>query len=94
MRTFYYYENPRKRYKAMQTATDGTTYILEYRVLNFNALGKSFYNWRQVLIMVSRLKFKEVKPLIDRRVNVDREIRTMNRKIYTNPFLEYINDLD
>jgi hypothetical protein len=94
MRTFYYYENPRKRYKAMQTATEGTTYVLEYRVKNFNTFGKSFYTWRHVLDMISKLKFKEVKPLIDRRVNLDREIRTMNRKTYTNPFLEYINDLD
>jgi hypothetical protein len=94
MRTFYYYENSRKRYRASQSAIDGTTYVLEYKVRSFNALGKTFYNWRPVVEMISKLKFKDVKPLMDRKVNVDREIKSTNRRTLTNPFLQYMAELE
>lgn len=93
MKTFFYYENSRKRYRAVQNHVDMTNYVLEYRVKNFNMFGKAHYIWKPVVEMQSKYKFKEVKPMIDKKVLVDREIRSLNRSTFTNPFLEYINDL-
>jgi hypothetical protein len=44
--------------------------------------------------MVSKLKFKEVKPLIDKKAMVDREVKSSTRVINTNPFLEYMSELE
>ena len=93
MKTFYYYENSRKRYRASHSASGYIGYAVEYKVKGLNAFGKKFYNWVCVAEMVSKLKFKEVKPLIDKKVKIDREIKSSTRVINTNPFLEYMSEL-
>jgi hypothetical protein len=94
MKTFYYYENSRKRYRASHSASGYIGYAMEYKVKSADVLGRKFYNWVCVVEMVSKLKFKEVKPLIDKKVMVDREVKSSTRVINTNPFLEYMSELE
>jgi len=94
MKTFYYYENSRKRYRASHSASGYISYAMEYRVKSVNVFGRKFYNWVCVVEMVSKLKFKEVKPLIDKKALVDREVKSNTRVINTNPFLEYMSELE
>ena len=63
MKTFYYYENSRKRYRASHSASGYIGYAMEYKVKSVNVLGRKFYNWVCVVEMVSKLKFKEGYPL-------------------------------
>lgn len=94
MKTFYYYESSRKRYRATHSASGYISYAMEYRVKSVNLLNRTFYNWVCVVEMVSKLKFKEVKPLIDKKARVDREVKSNTRVVTTNPFLEYMGELE
>ncbi len=91
MKKFYLYENKRKRYTATYSAGEQILYTVEYRVKKMSILGRSIYEWREVAHVRSMKKFQDVKPYIDAKVSDDMQIKSLSRRVYTNPFLEYVN---
>ena len=91
MKTFYLYENKRKRYTATYSAAEQILYTVEYRVKKMTIMGKSIYEWREVASVRSMKKFQDIKHFIDAKVSDDMQMKSLSRRVYTNPFLEYVN---
>lgn len=89
MKTFYFYENSRKRYTASYNAGEQIHYTVEYRVKVMGLFGRSYYSWKEVASMSSMKKFDAIKPLLDIKMRDDLFIKAERRKITVNPFLEY-----
>lgn len=89
MKTFYHYENSRKRYSASYSAGEQTLYSVEYRVKQVNVFGVRLYSWIPVASLRSMKKFQDIKYLLEAKIYDDNRIKCESRRVYTNPFLEY-----
>jgi hypothetical protein len=93
MKTFYHYENGRKRYTASYSAGEQILYTVEYKVKQTTIFKKRIFNWVPLASLRSMKKFQDIKYLLDIKVYDDRMIKLESRRVYINPFLEYQEDL-
>lgn len=93
MKTFYYYENSRKRYSASYSAGEKIFYTVDYRVQQINFFGNRLFKWVTVASLSSMKKFHDIKEMLDIKVYDDHRIKSEARRAYTNPFLEYQGNL-
>jgi len=89
MRTFYHYDNSRKRYSATYSSGEQILYTVEYKVQQMNIFGTRFFKWIPMASLRSMKKFQDIKIFLDVKIEDDRMIKCESRKVYTNPFLEY-----
>lgn len=88
MRTFYHYENSRKRYSASSSG-EQILYTVEYKVKQINLFGRRIFSWVPIASLKSVKKFQDIKIFLDIKMQDDRMIKCESRRVYTNPFLEY-----
>jgi hypothetical protein len=93
MRTFYHYENSRKRYSASYSAGEQILYTVEYKVQQVNFFGNRLFKWIPMASLRSMKKFQDIKIMLDVKMQDDRAIKCESRRVYTNPFLEYQEDV-
>lgn len=90
MKTFYHYDNSRKRYSATYSSGDHTIlYSVEYRIKQVNIFGIRFFSWVPVASVRSTKKFQEIRYMLESKLYDDNKIRSESRRVYTNPFLHY-----
>ena len=93
MKTFYHYENSRKRYTASYSAGEQILYTVEYKVQQVNIFGTRLFKWIPIASLRSMKKFQDIKLMLDIKIQDDRMIKCESRRVYTNPFLEYQEDV-
>jgi len=93
MKTFHYYENSRKRYSASYSAGDQILYTVEYKIQHINLFGNRFFKWIPMASLRSMKRFQDIKIFLDIKMQDDRMIKCESRRVYTNPFLEYQQDV-
>ena len=89
MKTYYHYENSRKRYSASYSAGEQILYTVEYKVKQISLFGRRIFSWVPMASLRSMKKFQDIKIFLDVKMQDDRMIKCESRRVYTNPFLEY-----